>query len=177
VDSGGMAVTLKEVDLNVIAREAVADYQAQAETAGHTIEAETDDRAVVACTDALRVRQVLDNLISNAIKYTPAPGRIFVRVTAVAKPAPFDGPACAIEVADNGPGIPPDRRESVFDEFMRLDDHGATKGHGLGLAIARGVARLLGGELTVADTTPGATFVLLLPRADGAIHAVGSRPR
>ena len=163
VDSGGMAVNHVEIDLSAIVREAVADYHAQAETAGHAIDAETGEGSVVAFTDPLRVRQVLDNLISNAIKYTPPPGRIVVRLVARVEPSALGTPACAIEVSDTGPGIPRDRRESVFDEFTRLHEGSPTKGHGLGLAIARGVSRLLGGELTIADTTSGATFVFLLP--------------
>jgi signal transduction histidine kinase len=55
----------------------------------------------------------------------------------------------------------------IFDEFTRLDDGGAMKGHGLGLAIARRVARMLGGDLTVADTkSPGATLALYLPQRE-----------
>jgi signal transduction histidine kinase len=163
VDSGGMAVNHVEVDLGVIVREAVTDYRAQAATTGHAIEAEAAEGNVVAFTDPLRVRQVLDNLISNAIKYTPPPGRIAVRLVPRVESPPLDTPACAIEVSDTGPGVPPDRREAVFEEFTRLDEGSAAKGHGLGLAIARGVARLLGGELSIADTTPGATFVFLIP--------------
>lgn len=163
VDSGGMAVNHVEVDLGAIVREAVADYRAQAATTGHVIEAEAGEARVVAFTDPLRVRQVLDNLISNAIKYTPPPGRIVVRLVPRVEPAPLDTPASAIEVSDTGPGIPPDRREAVFEEFTRLDEGSAAKGHGLGLAIARGVSRLLGGELSIADTTSGATFVFLIP--------------
>src|SRR5688500_9337159 len=163
VDSQGMAVTHVETDLSAVVHEAVADYRAQAETAEHAIEAVTGEGSVVAFTDPRRVRQVLDNLISNAIKYTPPPGRIVVRLVARVEPTPLGTPTCAIEVSDTGPGIPPERRESVIDEVTRLDEGSPTKGHGLGLAIARGVSRLLGGDLTIADTTPGATFVFLLP--------------
>ncbi|HEU5175022.1 MAG TPA: sensor histidine kinase, partial [Gemmatimonadaceae bacterium] len=63
-----------------------------------------------------------------------------------------------------GPGIPVDLRESIFDEFTRVEEGSALKGHGLGLAIARRVARLLGGDLTVGDGPGGgALFTLWLP--------------
>ena len=163
VDSGGMTVNRVEVDLSELVHDAVTDFHAQAESTGHRIEAAARANVVV-FTDPLRVRQVLDNLISNAIKYTPPPGQIRVSVQL--------GSAATIEVSDTGPGIPADRREAVFDEFMRLDERTTAKGHGLGLAIARGVARLLGGDLSIADTaTPGATFVLSLPIREPATDA------
>jgi signal transduction histidine kinase len=165
VDSGAMAVKREKTDLNAIAAEAAADNRARAETVGHIIDVETDQECVVV-TDALRVRQVLDNLISNAIKYTPPPGRIVIRVIRNAEQSVLQGPAAAIEVCDNGPGIPIDLRGVVFDEFTRIDERSATKGHGLGLAIARGVSRLLGGDLTIADSEQGARFVLWLPSTE-----------
>ncbi|HSL68769.1 MAG TPA: ATP-binding protein, partial [Longimicrobiales bacterium] len=75
-----------------------------------------------------------------------------------------DGAWAVIRVSDTGPGIPPDQREAIFDEFRRLDESSSTKGHGLGLAVARGLARQLDGDLVVADSTQGAEFVLRLPR-------------
>ena len=111
--------------------------------------------------------QVIDNMLSNAIKYTPAPGRIRVRTDPNARDAPFSKRAVAILVSDTGPGIPEDKRESIFDEFTRLDDDGAMKGHGLGLAIARRMARLVGGDLGLgAHTGPGSTFALWLPQRE-----------
>ncbi|HEX6064837.1 MAG TPA: sensor histidine kinase, partial [Longimicrobiales bacterium] len=113
------------------------------------------------------VRQVLDNLMSNAFKYTPAPGQITVSVNGKAGDAPFGRRAVSISVSDNGPGIPGEHREHVFNEFTRLDDSNELKGHGLGLAIARRMARLLGGDLGLAETgAPGATFVLWLPQRE-----------
>jgi signal transduction histidine kinase len=167
-DSGGIHVQRIQIDLNDVAREAVADHQAAAEAAGHQINARISDGAPVgAFTDPTRVRQVVDNLISNAIKYTPAPGQITVAVNAKANDAPFGKGAVAIRVTDNGPGIPPEHRETIFNEFTRLDDQNAMKGHGLGLAIARRIARLLGGDLGLGEPSArGATFVLWLPQRE-----------
>ena len=167
-DSGGIQVQRVQVDLREIARNAVADHQAAAEAAGHRISARIPDAAPVATyTDPARVRQVLDNLISNAIKYTPAPGQITVGVNGKAGDTPFGRRAVSISVSDNGPGIPGEHREHVFNEFTRLDDSTDLKGHGLGLAIARRMARLLGGDLGLAETAaPGATFVLWLPQRE-----------
>jgi signal transduction histidine kinase len=165
-DSGGVTVHRVNIDLNDIARQAVDDHHAAAETAGHEITCEANGK-LPSFTDPTRVRQVLDNLITNAIKYTPAPGRITVRTDANANDAPFGRRAVAIRVSDNGPGIPADQRERIFDEFTRLDDNSSLKGHGLGLAIARRMARLLGGELGVAESGGrGATFALWLPQRE-----------
>ena len=167
MDSGVVQIERVEVDLNVLAREAVEDYRAAAGNSGHILESEAPGTPVVVHTDPHRVRQVLDNLLSNAIKYTPPPGRITVRVdTARGEVGARAGAWATIQVIDTGPGIPRDQREAVFDEFTRLDEGSRMKGHGLGLAIARGHARRLGGDLTIADTDAGATFVLWLPQRE-----------
>src|SRR5690606_18509096 len=131
-------------------------------------------------TDAGRLRQILVNLLSNAVKFTDA-GRVSVTVRHV----PIDGdgtargagddalraaPACrpgangwvGFAVEDTGPGIPSEELESIFGEYIQLDE--APRGTGLGLAISRHLARLLGGEL-VAESVVGArsTFILYLP--------------
>jgi signal transduction histidine kinase len=77
------------------------------------------------------------------------------------------GAWAALRVRDTGPGIPPEQREAIFDEFTRLHDGTGIKGHGLGLAISRRVARLLGGDLDVSGVPgEGATFTLWLPLRD-----------
>jgi signal transduction histidine kinase len=105
---------------------------------------------------------VLGNLISNAVKYTPSGGTVCVRASVVTDTAL--GRAIALDIADNGPGIPANLRERVFDEFFRVPGGSKADGAGVGLAIARRVARMLGGDLRVGDTPGGgATFTLLLP--------------
>ena len=76
------------------------------------------------------------------------------------------GAWATLEVSDTGPGIPPEHRDIVFDEFSRLHEKSPIKGQGLGLAIARNLARRLGGDLTIAEKGPGATFVLWIPQRD-----------
>jgi len=109
------------------------------------------------------VRQVLDNLISNALKYG---GDTMVTLTVETK---SDGPAgrpsewVAMRVIDHGPGIPVEKQEEAFREFSRLERSGPWSS-GLGLSISRSLARLLGGDLTM-ESTPGrgSTFTLWLP--------------
>src|SRR5690606_32275906 len=102
------------------------------------------------------------NLLSNAIKYTPAPGRISVHAQREVREG--GGSWVTIRVDDTGAGIPPEHRDAIFDEFTRLEEQGSPGGHGLGLAIARRIARLLDGDLTVGDAPGGgASFALWLP--------------
>ena len=159
-ETGALEVVRVPVELGAVVRGAVEDHRGAAETAGHRIEVRLEADPLRVETDAARVRQVLGNLLSNAVKYTPAPGC----VTVWARLAGEDGARRAeVTVCDTGPGIPPEEREEVFAEFHRLHG-GEVQGHGLGLAISRRVARLLGGDVAVGDAPGGgAAFTLWLP--------------
>jgi signal transduction histidine kinase len=112
-------------------------------------------------TDPDKLRQILINLISNAVKFTPTGGRITVSCTT-------RGRTASISVSDTGPGIPADKLEAVFEPFVQLD-RGLTRttdGTGLGLAISRGLARGMGADLLVkSQVGKGSTFTLVLPVA------------
>jgi signal transduction histidine kinase len=156
------------VNLASVATEAVQEQSAAAEAAGHTLIVDCPVQPAVD-TDEERVRQVLGNLISNAVKYTPPGGCITVAVEVGKGEGKLAGLTSAeIRVADNGPGIPADKVEAIFQEFTRLDA-GAAEGSGLGLAIARRVARLLGGDITVAsEAGKGSVFTFWLPLTSAA---------
>jgi hypothetical protein len=121
--------------------------------------------------DEHRVRQILINLMSNAIKFTPPGGTVELACAAHARAprgARLDGrgPWLAVSVRDTGIGIPPDRQPVIFEPFVQAEG-GHTRQHGgtgLGLTISRRLARLMGGDLTV-ESAPGdgATFTLWLP--------------
>jgi signal transduction histidine kinase len=114
--------------------------------------------------DPLRVEQVLTNLLSNAVKYTPAGTSIRVRVT-------LEGDHALVCVADQGPGLPPDEQERIFDRYFRTDvaRRSPRSGVGLGLYISRQLIERHGGTIWV-ESTPGAgaTFCFRLP-LDGAV--------
>lgn len=164
-DSGELRVDRHETDVVAIAREVCDDYRAMATAAGLRLsvdDAAAKDGVGIVDTDPVRVRQVLGNLLSNAVKYTPSGGTVVIRASGIVA-APL-GAVVALDVADDGPGIPPSFREEVFGEFFRVPNTSGADGAGVGLAIARRVARLLGGDLRLADTPGGgATFTLLLP--------------
>lgn len=113
-------------------------------------------------------RQILGNLLANAVKYTPVEGSITVSVsrTSAGTADPSEGAWVSVEVRDTGPGIPQVWRERVFEEFTRVPGSAAA-GHGLGLAISRRIARLLGGDIEVeSEVGVGSAFTLWLPCAE-----------
>ena len=114
-------------------------------------------RLRTAVGDRGRVGQMVVNLVGNAVKYTPAGGSVEVE-------AAFDGPVSLVLVRDSGPGIPRTEVERIFEPFVRLDLHRSVPGTGLGLPIARDLARMMGGDIGVASAEGlGSTFVLALP--------------
>ncbi|HEU4630319.1 MAG TPA: GAF domain-containing sensor histidine kinase [Gemmatimonadaceae bacterium] len=109
-------------------------------------------------SDALRVRQIVVNLLVNAIKFTPPGGAVTIEVAAEA-----DGGA-RVRVRDEGPGVPPEHRERIFRPYEQVAAVAQGRGSGLGLHLSRQLARLLGGDLWIEDApAPGAVFVLRLP--------------
>ncbi|MDI3258050.1 MAG: ATP-binding protein [Kyrpidia sp.] len=147
------------VDLAEMAKEVIQDFAYVAEKAGSGLflSREGDCRAEV---DPGRVRQVLSNLVDNAIKYTPAGGRVDIRVSGAAREV-------TVEVADTGVGIPPEDRDRVFERFYRVDKarSRATGGTGLGLAIVKHVVQLHGGRLGVeSEVGKGSRFFVHFPR-------------
>jgi signal transduction histidine kinase len=150
-------------DLRQTARELAEEYQAQAESAGLGLQLELAEDLPLITSDKIRIRQIMGNLLSNAMKYAKE-GEVGIRAE-IRQESPLEGggEAIAFSVWDTGPGIPEDKRELVFEEFARLDPD-ATPGVGLGLAISRSIARALGGEITIEGAEgEGSTFTLWLP--------------
>jgi signal transduction histidine kinase len=162
----GRALERRPVDLASIAAEAV--QQARIVAAGRPITLEAAEPVIVDA-DAERLRQVIDNLIGNAIQHTPAGTPVAVSVSS----EPGSG---RLTVADRGPGLTREQASHVFERFYRTDDARtrARGGTGLGLAIAASLAAAHGGELTVdAEPGHGAAFQLRLPRP-GTLQATAN---
>jgi two-component system, OmpR family, sensor kinase len=125
---------------------------------------DVDGAAVTVPGDGARLGQVLGNLLDNACRHAPSGGRVAVRV--------WSGGLAVVRISDNGPGVPRADRERIFDRLVRLDDARAAErgGAGLGLAIARGIARAHGGDLRCVDPPDGrgAAFTLTLPTGPGS---------
>jgi signal transduction histidine kinase len=119
-------------------------------------------RLRVAWADRRRVEQIVTNLAANALKFTPPGGHVEIH-------ARFDGAVALVAVRDDGPGVPADDRDRIFERFHRMAAHERVTGTGLGLPIARDLARQMDGELEVASVAgDGSSFVLALPGPAGA---------
>jgi signal transduction histidine kinase len=155
-------VTFEPADFRVdeLVRETVELMEPQARARSLTL-SPAEGCELVAHADADKVRQVVLNLLSNALKFTPAGGEVSVWCEPVE-----EGRRAAIHVRDTGIGIAADQLDQVFDPFVQVGRSlsAPTEGAGLGLAISRDLARAMGGELTV-ESAPGAgsTFTLTLP--------------
>jgi len=122
-------------------------------------------------TDAVLLERVLENLITNALRYSP-PGAP-PALTGSLLEVPGEGRSLELRVIDHGPGIPAADRDRAFVPFQRLGDRDNTVGVGLGLAVARGLTEVLGGTLVPEDTPGGGlTMVVRLPAPETA--AVGA---
>ncbi len=196
IEAGQMTVARQRGGARDAAHDALAIVRSQAAARRVTLSddgcapaahdgADPADRGPAYLGDEQRVRQILVNLLSNALKYTEPGGRVAVSCAVVAArpvaPGRTDGPGgevvpgpwVAVRVADTGCGIPREHHELVFARFHQVDHEAAGPyrrtqgGTGLGLAISRELARLMGGDLTVeSEPGRGSTFTLWLLAAD-----------
>ena len=161
IEAGRMELELERVDLGSLVRDTASQIEGQLRGKNVELVVEVPDGLEAAETDPHKLRQVLINLIGNAIKFTEE-GAVTVRV------APDDGGSVPrdISVTDTGIGIAPDRLEAIFEAFQQADSGTSRRfgGTGLGLTISRSMVQLLGGELLVtSEEGKGATFTVRLP--------------
>ena len=158
-DANELQLDLELCSINDLATTVIQDFQPVAEEANIVLSLSPSEKIVHCTVDPLRFRQVLANLISNAIRYLDAGQNITVSITSTET-------TVAISITDSGPGISAEDRERIFERFYRTDKSRSrsTGGTGLGLAIARGLTEAQGGHLTLAPTeSTGTTFVISLP--------------
>ncbi len=139
--------------LEALAKRQTVEFAMQPSVAATSIDA-----------DGEKLRTVFDNLVGNALKFTPEGGRISIELTE-------DAESVSVAVSDNGPGVPPDERRSIFDTFFRgrAQGQGRVEGSGLGLAIAREFVQAHGGTIGVASGAGGSRFSVVLPRQAGGV--------
>jgi PAS domain S-box-containing protein len=160
IEAGRIALTPQVVHAGAVLDDVASLMRPQFADARVHFDVEECPPSLTAFADPERLRQILLNLLTNAVKFTPAGGR--VRMSCREE----DDSVC-FSVEDSGSGIPPDKQESIFQPFVQLGryDSSGKAGSGLGLAISRDLARAMDGDVSVeSEVGRGSTFTLTLPR-------------
>jgi two-component system, OmpR family, sensor histidine kinase BaeS len=156
-ESGSLQLKKEPTELYSFLREVTSVFQSQASAAGVTISVDVADDLPLLEIDPARMRQVLANLLANDLRYSPAGSTI--RLTGES-----DGKNVSITVQDDGPGIPPEDLEHIFERFYKSTDSG---GMGLGLAIAKHLVEAHGGSISAENASErGTIFRIRLPLGD-----------
>ena len=161
LESGQIVMNIQKVDLRPLVDDVLNDLQSRAAEKKVNLENQAADDLVVRA-DAERIQQVLFNLVDNAIKYGRVEGRVWIK-TRVAPERMIE-----VSVCDNGPGIPPDSIDRVFERFYRVDKARSREqgGTGLGLSIVKHIVQSHGGEVWAeSQLEQGTTFFFTLPPA------------
>ena len=175
VDAGRFTLTPQDVDLATVVRAAEETVRVTAATADVRVEVELPDEALIVSGDAVRLGQACDNLVSNAVKFTPAGGRVTLSLRRAwqsadggtySEPRPGAVPVAQLAVSDTGIGIPTGEQGKMFTRFFRAStaQRNAVPGVGLGLAITKAITTAHGGTLDLVSAEgEGTTFTLTLP--------------
>jgi len=162
-ESGRLPLQIARLDLDALVLDVVGQMGVLAQQKGVRLRVGDFTPAAV-CGDADRLKQVLVNILGNAIKYTPADGEVTVSLQT-------DAGHAWVHIADTGPGIPPEDKPHVFERFYRAEKsrtRDGSRGFGLGLSIAYWIVRNHGGDITLDSTLgEGTTFHVQLPLATG----------
>lgn len=161
-EAGRLVLRPEPVAFGALVDEVVGRHEPQARQRDVGLRASIASGLPKVHIDPARVRQVLDNLLANAIRHTRAGGEVVVEVTTLAGPGPDDDPMVRCRVTDAGPGFREDQLDRVFERFTRAGD---SQGSGLGLSIARDLVRAHEGTISAANdpTTAGAMVTFTLP--------------
>jgi CheY-like chemotaxis protein len=159
ISAGGMPIERKPMNIERLVNDVADEARSREEASRLRISAQVGPEVPMAVIgDPLRIKQVLRNLVSNALKFTTAGG--------VSVIAHWSGGICTIDVTDTGAGIAPDQRDSIFEAFVQADRSVSRRqgGAGLGLAIGRQLSEAMQGSLSLLHSGPaGSTFRLVLP--------------
>jgi signal transduction histidine kinase len=154
-ESGALQLQKEPTDLATLIGETVASFRAQADAAGVTLEIDIGANLPMVNIDPARIREVLENLIANALRYSSSGGKIGVQSTVKSESS------VAIRVIDTGKGIAADELPHIFDRFYKSRD---SRGTGLGLAIAKNLIAMHGGDISAqSEVGKGTTIQFTLP--------------
>ena len=159
IEAGQMRVQLQTLDARALGLRLLAQFQAEAALRGARLALDAPAGPCWVSADPTRLHQVLQNLMSNALKYGGQGGQVTLRVQA-------DGTGRELMVEDNGPGLSVQQQQHLFEPFNRLGrEHGDVEGTGIGLVIARQLVELMNGELRVSSQPgKGSRFTVVLPQ-------------
>ncbi len=167
IEAGKAEINLEKVSVSDACQTIASLMKPQADKKHLELESQIDDNLPIITSDAGKIQQILYNLTSNAIKFTPSGGKVTITAKAIpSKHRGGDVEEVSVAVSDTGPGIPEADRQHIFEKFYQ-SDKALTKeapGTGLGLAISKELTNFLRGRLTL-DSSPGhgTTFTLILP--------------
>ncbi|MFD0916896.1 ATP-binding protein [Pseudahrensia aquimaris] len=165
VDAGIMQLELDTIDLRETLRGAVASVRDLLRETGVRLHMRAPPEPVSFVGDSTRIQQILFNLLNNAVRFSPEGSEIKLE-------ASDDIESVTIRISDAGPGIPEDKRDAIFERFEAKAHSGASRGAGLGLAIARSLAELHGGTIQLDEgVTEGASFVCRFPKKPAELAA------
>lgn len=172
---GKVSIKLERSELRELLRDALDEHEPHARHAGLQLTAQIPKEACIVNGDRMRLRQIVDNLLANAIKFTPAGGSVKLTLAT-------DNDAALVSVRDTGIGFDNVFAQKLFEPFVQQDQgrQQSSGGLGLGLAIAAGLANLQGGSLTASSrgTGQGAVFTLTVPIAGSPSDArIDDQPR
>ena len=157
IEGGRRRAGFESVALQQIAEEIAELYEPIAEEKDVAFELSLSKVPPIA-GDRDLLSELISNLLDNALKFTPAGGRVHLSLT-------LEDERLRLEVADTGPGIPPELREAVFQRFFRSDASRSVEGYGLGLSLVDAIAKLHGFTLAIGDNDPGCVITLWCPKA------------
>lgn len=162
IRAGKMDFYVEEIDLTTLLKKTIANFKHMADQSGIALKIEGDDKTERAWADLIRLREIINNVVSNAIKYNRENGSVTIRLSQVTDDG---GRFARITVTDTGVGIPQDKLEGVFNEFETVGHVSKHhKGTGLGMPISRRLVESMGGRLTLrSEYGVGSEFYIDIP--------------
>lgn len=168
LEQGTLQLTLTDINISQLEKETVDIFKPLAAAKGLQLQHEADERRIR--TDAMKIRQIIINLISNAIKYTPE-GKVDVRLG-------YDDSKLVIRVKDTGAGIAADKLADIFKPFTRIENNNAlAHGSGFGMYVVKGLVDLLGGTIQVESETGSGTMVEVMIPVEPAENVISNKSR
>jgi NtrC-family two-component system sensor histidine kinase KinB len=172
IEAGELRLDVEPVDISALLQNALRRIEGQLRLQAISADVQLDSRAPVVLADRVRLRAVVDNVLSNALKYTPTGGRIAVESHRVTPHMVNASANVWVRIADSGPGVPPAFRSRIFDKFFRLEHHQTrsgmeARGAGIGLFMCRQIVELHGGQIACDAGLDGrgTSITITLPQA------------